>query len=415
MNRFTYISILAATLLFTACQEAGEDQVVLPGTTVTLGGSGDSTIESIVWKQVAGPSVELSDKTAINPTFIAPEGDARLDLEFETEIVKKPNEDSNLSNEDIVDLVDSYFGIENIFADSVKITVKNNDKILNTGIDTVESNEKRVYIRDNSANTVTDKVNNLVWSDTVLVSKKYDSTDYGNETVNNYLNDNAQSYCEFLTLDDRVWRLPNFRELQTLVDYSKRDKTIDSAFKEVGAGDYVSKISDYLASIVLFGTKKTPRSIDFTTASEKSVAVDKETYVRCVSGDTLEAYNFVREENATVLLDPTNNLMWQDSVQRITNYDEGVEYCADSNESGYTNWRLATINELVTTIDYHEDPDSATNREFLTWAYTNYISATSDVLDDSKVWTINSEGLNQIKSVSKNEDGIVRCVRNNEI
>lgn len=55
---------------------AGVDQTVLGGATVTLDGSGSSDVDfqtlTYAWAQVAGSPVELSDATAISPTFNAP-------------------------------------------------------------------------------------------------------------------------------------------------------------------------------------------------------------------------------------------------------------------------------------------------------------------------------------------------------
>jgi hypothetical protein len=56
--------------------DAGPDQNVEEEITVTLDGSNssdpDDGIESYRWKQVAGPSVSLSDPEAVQPTFLAP-------------------------------------------------------------------------------------------------------------------------------------------------------------------------------------------------------------------------------------------------------------------------------------------------------------------------------------------------------
>ena len=57
--------------------DAGPNQNVDEEATVTLDGSNsfdpDDGIESYSWKQVAGPSVNLSDPEAVQPTFLAPE------------------------------------------------------------------------------------------------------------------------------------------------------------------------------------------------------------------------------------------------------------------------------------------------------------------------------------------------------
>lgn len=65
--------------------DAGPDQAVAAGDTVTLDGSGsndtDGTIVSYAWQQINATPVGLSDATATMPTFTAP--DANLDIVFE--------------------------------------------------------------------------------------------------------------------------------------------------------------------------------------------------------------------------------------------------------------------------------------------------------------------------------------------
>ncbi len=69
--------------------DAGVDQTVNEGDLVTLSGSGadpedqDLTYE---WVQTSGPSVALSDPTAANPTFTAPEGVSNSDVTFELRV-----------------------------------------------------------------------------------------------------------------------------------------------------------------------------------------------------------------------------------------------------------------------------------------------------------------------------------------
>jgi len=415
MNKLTYISILTATLLFTACTDAGNDQVVLPGSLVTLEGEDGDDIKSIEWEQISGPTVELSDTTIANPTFVAPLTDDRIEIEFESvvERIRDQNSTDETSDEGMVELFDSYFDIANIFADAVKITVKHNDKILNAT--TSDSNEVRSFSRDNVNEIVHESVNNLYWSDTTHVQKTYEDADYGNEYINYFLNDTAESYCASLSLDSKEWRLPNFRELQTLVNYNQYDAVTDSAFSVVASGNYVSKISNYLDKSVLylFGTPtyKSPRSIDFRDGQENAVEKTTNTYVRCVSGEQLETYSFVKELNSSVVLDPTNKLLWQDVVQDNLDYSEAQAYCADSNMSGFGDWRLPSINELVTTIDYHEDPKDATNNTFDTRSFTSYISSTTYANDSSLVWIVNLSDLTKLESQDKTIVGGVRCVR----
>lgn len=72
--------------------DAGPDQTVNEGATVTLDGSGssdpDGVIASYLWSQNSGTSVTLSDTNSINPTFTAPSvGSAGETLTFKLTIV----------------------------------------------------------------------------------------------------------------------------------------------------------------------------------------------------------------------------------------------------------------------------------------------------------------------------------------
>ena len=84
------VNVLATNIPPTA--NAGDDQRVEEGTTITLDGSLsediDGQIVSYVWKQTDGPQVTLSDITAVQPTFVAPiipPGETTLTFELTVE------------------------------------------------------------------------------------------------------------------------------------------------------------------------------------------------------------------------------------------------------------------------------------------------------------------------------------------
>ncbi|MDS0295604.1 PKD domain-containing protein [Halogeometricum luteum] len=70
--------------------DAGADQTVDEGASVTLDASGSSDADSdaltYAWTQTGGPSVTLSDTSAASPTFTAPDVSADTTLTFEVEV-----------------------------------------------------------------------------------------------------------------------------------------------------------------------------------------------------------------------------------------------------------------------------------------------------------------------------------------
>ncbi len=96
--------------------DAGADQLLEGGEVVTLDGSGSFDVDNddltFEWTQTAGPTVELSDYTAAEPTFEAPL--AKATLEFELRV------DDGLANSD---------------PDTVTITIPNHAPVADAGAD----------------------------------------------------------------------------------------------------------------------------------------------------------------------------------------------------------------------------------------------------------------------------------------
>jgi len=117
-----------------------------------------------------------------------------------------------------------------------------------------------------SGNVVTDTTTQLQWQD--------DYSDNGG-SIKRATWTAAIDYCETLALDGGGWRLPNKKELLSLVDYTKYNPGIDAVFNHTSSNDYWSSTtSAYYTSyawIVYFRN-------GYTGYNDKSGFY----YVRCV-------------------------------------------------------------------------------------------------------------------------------------
>jgi hypothetical protein len=146
---------------------------------------------------------------------------------------------------------------------------------------------------------------------------------------------------------------------------------------------------------------------------------------------------FSRDDRLEVVKDDIYRLMWQDQqfmgssatlsplsamgdkYNNEMTYAEAVKYCENLNFAGYDDWRLPTINELLSiTDDTKYNP--AINKAFKNVAYkTNdkgeksygwYWSSTKSAGDSSSAWFVNfRNGYDYWSGVSYRS--FVRCVR----
>ena len=129
---------------------------------------------------------------------------------------------------------------------------------------------------------------------------------------------------------------------------------------------------------------------------------------------------FSRDNRLDVVKDDIYKLMWQDGEEMFKgDYAEAVRYCDDLNFAGFDDWRLPTINELLSITD-DTSFNPAINKAFKNVAYeTNdkgeksygwYWSSTKSAGDSSSAWFVNfRNGYDYWSGVSYRS--FVRCVR----
>lgn len=119
------------------------------------------------------------------------------------------------------------------------------------------------FTRDTDNGTVTDRKTGLVWQDNLTV----DGKDW----------ESAIDYCEALSLGgEENWRLPNKKELLSIVDYNNFDPSISSVFQSTSSSAYWSSTS------AAYG-KTAAWAIIFDRGYIGGESKTASKYVRCVS------------------------------------------------------------------------------------------------------------------------------------
>ncbi len=226
----------------------------------------------------------------------------------------------------------------------------------------------------NDNNTVTDKVTGLMWQQDYKVLSFDEAVEYAKGA-------NIGGY------DD--WRIPSIKELYSLilftgVDASNRDMYkvpdgakpfIDIDTFEFAYGTNGERVIDsqYLTTSIytgkVMGKDKALFGVNFADGRIKGYPLvqprtkqDNKFTVRLVRGNTDYGKNHFHDNNDQTVSDFATQLMWakQDS-QAAMNWSESKAWIAQLNKEkylGYSDWRLPSIKELQTIVDYTRSPQA---------------------------------------------------------
>ncbi|WP_028325727.1 DUF1566 domain-containing protein [Desulfatirhabdium butyrativorans] len=109
--------------------------------------------------------------------------------------------------------------------------------------------------------------------------------------------------------------------------------------------------------------------------------------------------------------DTSTGLMWQQETPDNTkNWEQALSYCENLTLGGHTDWRLPTIKELLSLVDYsHRHP--AINTAFFPGTVASYYwSSTTDAGYPYDAWVVNFDS-GYVYSSYKSSRGYVRAVR----
>jgi hypothetical protein len=202
--------------------------------------------------------------------------------------------------------------------------------------------------QDNGDGTVTDLNTGLMWQ----VTPSSQSFSY----------EEAVEYAENLELagyDD--WRLPSTKELFSISDFSEGWPYLDTDVFDI-AGNSVSKDEQYWTEYYVgltHGGQVSAFGVNHGTGHIKSYPVQgMGNYVRVVRGETYGINDFVDNGDGTVT-DLATGLMWsQDDSGVGMDWEAALAYAEGSELAGYDDWRLPSVKELQSILDYSKSPNA---------------------------------------------------------
>ena len=180
----------------------------------------------------------------------------------------------------------------------------------------------------------------------------------------------AAAYCESLGEDgyggygDRIWRLPEVHELWAIMDHGAVEPMVNSDhFPNTPAREHWSATPVHPHSDLGYNWMTS-----FLDGYIDGYSSDRELAVRCVTRDQLSPGRLYPSEPQAeadiVVRDTGTGLMWrrcslgqtgdrcEDGDASMMGWTEALSACRDNGFAGYQDWRLPSVNELMSILDY---------------------------------------------------------------
>ena len=201
---------------------------------------------------------------------------------------------------------------------------------------------------------------------------------------------NTAAYCENLNLagyDD--WQLPDIKQLYSLIIFSGVDPSgyestdtsglipfIDTDYFDFAYGDTSSNEriidSQYASSTYYVGNgEQYLFGVNFADGRIKGYGLslrgqDKTFFISCIRQNSIYGVNDFVDNGDSTITDNATGLMWaqndsgSDAPDGL-NWEEALAYGETQNAAnylGYSDWRLPSVKELQSIMDYDRSPDT---------------------------------------------------------
>ena len=217
----------------------------------------------------------------------------------------------------------------------------------------------------------------------------------------------ARNYCSGLDQGGKTdWRVPERRELLSIVNYAYRNPAADLTFFNVlESGHYWAETTD-----AFYLTRAW--AVDFADGGVDALPMASAAHAVCVRGTPLTAPALAAIGNR--VSDATSGLAWQatdDNIQRT--WSAAYAYCAALTLDAFTGWRLPTARELAALPDTSRAFPALPEPPFTGTDYLGgaaYWASTQKAYDPSGAWTVEF-GLGMANTTDVLSTRLTRCVR----
>ena len=232
--------------------------------------------------------------------------------------------------------------------DFIKIKPFNKFGRLKTRVNNKALRGIKRHLIDIKDETVTDTDTALMWENTSHVEKDDVFSDINK----------SNDYCQRLKLAGyNDWRLPTINELVTIpINNVLRSAPVDTYRGYWSTTKYVNNTKDFWT-----------RGTDYDIAYSRGGG-----YTRCVRNiNKSKIYvtydNYLEDKTKHIILDTSTNLLWQNEVftkDETSSYQhefgygklldriDARDYCESLHLGGYSEWKLPTLNEFYSLIDF---------------------------------------------------------------
>ena len=208
------------------------------------------------------------------------------------------------------------------------------------------------------------------------------------------------------------------REDDTISVIRSSDNTVVDA---ISVGDYpycVAPTSDGAFLYVPNGAGNTVSVIGFSTSCSRSIPDTGQTqsYTETFGEDSDYTINppSYTDNGDGIVTDNVTGLMWQQEDDDTTRtWDEACSYCDDLTLGGYSDWRLPSVMELMSIVNYGTYDPSIETTYFPNTNAAFYWTSTTYALNSADAWCVGFNDGNA-DNVAHIDHDYVRCVRSGQ-